>query len=128
MYVSTAMLSRRLGDADDPELRSLPPAIAVHGERAGEMHRRALEPDERLAELLARGAERDSLDRPPVARDGAQAQVVAAGPDGRRLRQTMTRQGEHRLRRARAIGAGRLQAMDEFRRRRVRRQRRVDLE
>ncbi len=40
----------------------------------------------------------------------------------------MAGQGEERLGRARAIGAGGLEAMDELRRGRVRRQRRVDLE
>ena len=64
----------------------------------------------------------------PSPRDRAQAQMAPLDPDGRHLRQAMARQGEQRLGRARAKGAGRLEAMDEFRRRRVRRQRRVDLE
>ena len=83
---------------------------------------------ERLAERLARGAERDRLDRLPVARDGAQAKMIAAGADGHDVGQAMARQGEHRLGIARAVRSGRLQAMGKRWRRRVGRQRRIDRE
>ena len=122
------ILRRSLGNVDDPDLRPLPAAIAVDAERPCEMHRCTPEPGQRLAELFARGAERDALDRPPVARDGAQAQMAPVGADRHYLGETMARQGEHRLRRPRAKGAGSLEAMDEFRRRGGRHQGRVDLE
>src|SRR5580658_1091688 len=54
-------LPRRLGHVDNPELRPLPAAVAVDRERAGEVHRRAPEAHDRLAERLAGGAERNSL-------------------------------------------------------------------
>src|SRR5262245_3854640 len=92
------------------------------------MHRRALEPDKSLAELLPRGAERDALDGPSVAADRAQAQMAPLDADGRHFRQAMAGQGEQRLGRARAIRTGGLEAMDELRRRRIRRQGRVNLE
>ncbi len=77
-----ALLVRRLGDVDDADLRPLAAAKAVDADCACEMHRRALEPNERLAELLARGAEGDALDRPAVPGDRAQAQMRPSTPTG----------------------------------------------
>src|SRR6185437_16626468 len=87
--IASPILTRRLGDVDHPELRPLAAAVAVHRQRPGEMNRRALEAEERLAELLARGAERDPLDRPPVASDGADAQMAPVRPDRHDLRQAV---------------------------------------
>ena len=46
------------------------------------MHQGNPEPGERLAKFLPRGAEGDTLDRPPVARDRAQAQIATVSADG----------------------------------------------
>src|SRR3984957_10223722 len=113
-----SILPRRFRDVDDPDLRPLPTAEAVHRQGPDKMHRRALEPHEGLAKLLSRSSERDALDRPSVAADRAQAQMTSLDPDRHHLRRAMARQGEQGPRRARAIGAGRLEPMDELRRRR----------
>ena len=57
-----------LRQVDDPQLRPLPPAVAIDGKRAGEVDGRATQAGQRLAELLADRAEGDPVDRRAVDR------------------------------------------------------------
>ena len=108
-------LPHRLRHIDHPELRPLAPAVAVDAKRACEMHLRALEADQRVPERLADGAEGDRLDPPPVAGDGAKAQMCRRRPAS--LRRGGGAAGRRPARDCRSRRARRVETMRQRRRR-----------
>src|SRR5215469_4717122 len=89
-------------DVEKTQLHALLPVPAVDRERARRVHGTAAMVDERGAELLARGAERDGVDARTVAR--AQAHAQMRGADLVHISELMARQSQDWLRIAGAEG------------------------
>ena len=102
----------RRRDIDDAHLHALGALPAIDRETAGDVHRLPAALEQRIAELLAGGAERDRIDGRAVAR--AQPNANMRLPDRLRIRDGVPGQRDHRLRVAGAERPGAVDGREEL--------------